>query len=252
MKSLEGFRDQFKFDLEKNLFIGVERECHLLDRNGNIVPIAPEVLTGLTSCNGQFAYELSRCQLEWRTNPCKGVMSLRKELEDAEAILKRAEQRMKFKRSFYEVGPEDMPLDIYPTKRYRKITDGMSKRVLSAACRVIATHIHIGMPDHKTALQTYNNTLGYFDELCKMGDHSEGERFRIYQIMAPNYRSPFYEDWHEFYDKAVREDFTDDPRQCWTLIRLSKHGTIEFRMFGSTEDIDEIVKWASFCREICQ
>ena len=87
MKSLRSFMDQFKFDPKRKLFVGVERECHLLDLDGNIVPIAPKVLRGLTSCNGQFTYELSKCQIEWRAGPCKDIMSLRKELESAEAVI---------------------------------------------------------------------------------------------------------------------------------------------------------------------
>lgn len=254
MKALKEFMDQFKFDPSKNLFIGAERECHLLDPNGKIVPIASKVLKGLASCNGEFGYELSACQLEWRIGPCRDVSYFAEELEKSEVTLRYAEKRLGFKRSFKEVAPDDMPLDVYPdpTGRYQEITKNMPRRVLSAACRIIATHIHIGMPDLKTALRAYNKAIEKIDYLCKIGDHSNGERLKIYSIVAPNSLSPHYGSWQEFYEKAVQENFVDNPRNCWTLIRISKHGTIEFRMFGATEDFKEIIDWSTFCHEVCQ
>ena len=254
MKSLREFVDQYKFDPKRGMFIGVERECHLLNLDGKIVPIAPEVLKVLSPSNGQFAFELSACQLEWRAGPCKDILAVKEELEQSETTLKSAEKRLSFMRSFEEVGSENMPLDVYPdpTGRYQVITKDMPEEVLRAACQVIATHIHIGMPNHETALRKYNQAVSYWSKLCEMGDHSDGERLRIYSIMAPDYESPLYENWQDFYEKAKRENFVDDPRSCWTLIRLSKHGTIEFRMFGATENIDEIIQWAEFCLSICQ
>jgi gamma-glutamyl:cysteine ligase YbdK (ATP-grasp superfamily) len=108
------------------------------------------------------------------------------------------------------------------------------------------------MPDPKTALRVYNETIKSLDYLCKLGDHSDGERLKIYSIMAPNCLPPYYENWRAFYDKAIQENFVNNPRDCWTLIRISKHGTIEFRMLGSTQDFGEIIHWARFCHKICQ
>jgi gamma-glutamyl:cysteine ligase YbdK (ATP-grasp superfamily) len=254
MKNLQEFMNQFEFNPKKNLFIGTERECHLLNQNGEIIPIAQKVLKGLSPHNGEFTFELSACQLEWRIGPCKDILFLEQELKKKEAVLQCAEKRMHFKRSFSEVAPDDMPLDVYPDPkgRYGRITKHMPKKVLLAACQVIATHIHIGMPNHKIALRTYNRAIKHYDELCKLGDHSNGKRLSIYGIMAPHYQPPPYENWYAFYKKAEKENFINDPRSCWTLIRISRHGTIEFRMFGATEDIDEILEWAALCKNICR
>lgn len=252
MKSLQEFKDQFKFNPEKNLFIGVERECHLLDPDGNISPMAQKVLRRLASNNGQFTYELSACQFEWRIGPCR-KSHFGKYIRESESFLKDAEKRIGFKRSFFELAPEGMPLDIYPdpTGRYQEITKYMPINVLSAACRVIATHIHIGMPNHEIALKVYNKAISRLDELCSLGDHSDGRRLEIYKVMAPNWIPPYYETWADFYNKAIAENFVDSPRSCWTLIRMSKHGTIEFRMFGSTSNLSEIEKWVNICYKIC-
>jgi len=249
MNSFNDFIDQFKFDPGKAGNIGSEREFLLL-RDEKIVPIAVDVLKGINSTNGTFGYELSACQLESRTNPCS-LELFPKELQRVEDLLVVAEKNIGFRRSFKEVGPRTMPRDIYPNERYVEIASHKSVEELLAACRVVATHIHVGMPNHETALIAYNKTLQYVERLCELGDHSGGKRLAIYRKMASNCTPPNYDTWRDFYAKAVTEGFTNDPRQCWTWVRISKHGTIEFRMFGTTNKLSEIVKWAQICHKIC-
>jgi len=131
MKNFDEFLGQFKFDPEKNLMIGVERECHLVNSDGRIAPIAQKVLGHLGfdstgSNDGHFGYELSACQIEWRAGPCR-LIGLTDNLNRDENILKQAEEKLGFTRSFNEVAPKDMPLDVYPdsTGRYQEITKNM-------------------------------------------------------------------------------------------------------------------------------
>lgn len=170
-----------------------------------------------------------------------------------ESELRQAEKNLDFSRSFINVAPGDMPLDVYPdpTGRYQKIIAGMPRKVLLAACRIIGTHIHIGMPDHDTALRVYNRVISHTRQLSNLGDKSNGRRLEIYKIMAPNPDPPIYKTWEEFYQEAVSNGFASDPRSCWALIRISVHGTIEFRMFGGTDDIDLIAAWAKKCHGLC-
>lgn len=245
------FMDQFKFDSDKDLFIGIEREYFLADMSGIIQPRAKRVLSSLGD-DEQFGYELSACQLESRVGPVK-FEELSSALWEQEAYLRVAERDFGFQRIHSEVGPVDMPLDIYPDPmgRYQEITKKLPEEILSAACRVIGTHIHIGMPDHETALWVYNDVILYLDSLCALGDGSNGERLRLYKKMAPDCRSPYYNSWEDFYETAVEKGFNKDPRSCYHLIRISPHGTIEFRMFGVTGDIHKIVDWAEKCHSIC-
>jgi len=252
VKTLADFTKQFAFNRAKTGMVGVERECHLI-RDKKIVPIAQEILNGLHGSNGQFTYELSACQLEWRVGPCR-IDSLEMTLKKVERQLRAAEKMMNFRRSFAEIAPEDMPLDVYPdpTGRYAEITANMSKEILSAACRVVATHIHVGMPGPEMAILSYNRAIESFDLFCQLGDHSNGERQKVYRKMAPDYRSPRYDSWEHFYKVAVQKGFANNPRDCWNMIRISRHGTIEFRMFGATNDCAEIVRWARLCKEACR
>lgn len=249
---MENFKNRFNFDPQKSLFIGVERECFLTNKKGVIVPISPPILKELNDY-ARFGYELSACQLEERIGPCI-IEELEKLLIKNDTFLKKAEKKFGFKRLHVEVGPENIPLDVYPdpSGRYQRITQNMPREILLAACRVTGTHVHIGMPNHETALKVYNSVIKFMALMCEKGNGSFGERLRIYRIMAPQWESPQYENWEDFYKTAVKSRFDSDPRRCWNLIRISAHGTIEFRMFGSTSSFERIISWARFCRDICE
>jgi|SRR3989344_6135215 len=267
MKSIESFQKQFSFRPEGAFLVGVERECFIADDRGRIVPKAPLVIQhvknsgwhdrcneGTRICPGDLiGYELSACQIETRTIPTC-VSSLRSELEWPDRELGRSLQELNLKPLHIDVAPDDMPLDVYPdpTGRYAAITQNMSREVLLAACQVAGTHVHIGMPDHETALRVYNRLTEHNEELCQYGGGLCGKRLEIYRKVAPNREPPVYANWTAFLDAANAKGFADNPRNCWTLIRISVHGTIEFRMFGATDSIDRIVEWADHCHRLCR
>ncbi len=247
------FVAQFNFRNSGGGLVGVERECFLTDPNGTIQPISSLVLKQLNG-NGHFGYELSACQLEDRVGPC-ALNMLAQGLEENDWLMAEAEKSLGFRRSYTEVAPVDMPLDVYPdpTGRYQRITADMPREVLIAACRVAGTHVHIGMPDPETAMKVYHQAIPHLDELVRMGDNSYGERMQIYWVMAPDRMPRHYPgSWHEFHEYARNAGFESNPRNCWHLIRISIHGTIEFRMFGSTPDNAKIEAWARRCHEICE
>jgi len=253
VKTMQEFLELFKFEPEKSMLTGIERECFLTNGQGKIAPIAHQTLQHLKKDNSeQFGFELSACQLEDRVGPCK-LSNLKKELITNDQEISKAELELGFKRSYVEVAPSDMPLDVYPdpTGRYQRIVKTMPKEVLLAACRIIGTHVHIGMPNHEVAMKTYNKVINHCDELCRLGDGSNGKRLKIYKIVAPECQPKTYKNWDEFYQYAVEKKFVHDPRSCWHLIRMTVHGTIEFRMFGPTTDLDKIVGWAEKCHKIC-
>jgi gamma-glutamyl:cysteine ligase YbdK (ATP-grasp superfamily) len=265
--NMETYAKQFVYDPSRAGQVGVERECFITDQNGAIVPEAARVLSfigesaaadsrffyrGPIPDENSFGYELSACQLETRVGPC-ALEALDHELAVRERQQTLALRHFGLSALHTEVGPEDMPLDVYPdpTGRYQQITATLPIEVLRAACRVVATHVHVGMPDHETALSVYNHVIRYYSELCELGNGSFGERLAIYREMAPDYYPQPYASWDAYYQYALEKGFAEDPRKCWTLIRISKHGTIEFRMFGATPDRSRIVAWAKRCHAIC-
>lgn len=265
---IDGFRARFRYAPELAGRIGVERERFIIDKTGAIVPASAEVLAHIgnnyrgyarwptcevePSLATQAKPELSACQIETVTTPCD-LTRLRSELEHWDSMLGQAFADLGYRELHAEVAPADMPLDVYPdpSGRYESIAASISHEALVAACRVAGTHVHIGMPDHETALRVYNAVLKRFGELCELGNGSFGERLAIYRQMAPGYLPLPYDGWHHFYERAVREGFADDPRKCWTMIRISVHGTIEFRMFGATDSVARIVRWAERCHDLC-
>ena len=278
--SIDTFKGLFKYDQSKIGYVGIERECFISEWGSGtvgIVPKAYEILSRIkagtvrpTGSSGadawsgpgreytthevkpdEFGYELSACQIETRIGPCE-LADVHSELTVVDVHL-RCLLGYDYSPLHTEVGPANMPLDVYPdpTGRYQKITAHMPREVLLAACRVIGTHVHVGMKDHETALRVYNYTTRYFTDLCEIGNGSFGERLAIYRQMAPEYEPKPYKDWEAYYQVASAKGFADDPRKCWTLIRISTHGTIEFRMFGATDSIQRIVGWVQYCHALC-
>ncbi len=258
---MEQFKKLFRFNPENTLKLGVERECHLTDLNGNIVAIAQNVLGWLYSnTNGRgkcYGYELSGCQFEERVErPCGldeilGLM-LRNQVE-----ITMAERALGFKRCFLPLGPSDMPLEHYPDERYDRIVETLSFEALLTACQVTGVHILVGMPDPETALEVYNEITKHFFDLCRMGNSYDEEIFsprlkafvkNLVDVCEP----PAYGSWQDFYKRALKEGFDKDPKRLWDFIRISVHGAIEFRMFDTTKSLDKIVLWADVCQSICR
>ncbi|OQA04074.1 MAG: Carboxylate-amine ligase YbdK [bacterium ADurb.Bin400] len=246
---MKRFFERFRFRSEGHLNIGVESECFLI-RDGRISPIAKEVVDFIN--NPAVGNELSACQLETRVGPCQ-LSGLKPALINLDEVIRQAERRISFGRLFTEVAPADMPLEVYddPQGRYRKLARSLTTERLSAACRVAGTHIHIGMGDRHAALKAYNHAVKHWQKLFKIGDGSNGRRLALYRIVAPDYVPRIYRDWTEFYRYATDKGFCENPRNCHHLIRISVHGTVEFRMFGTTSDYDQVHAWAWECHRLC-
>jgi gamma-glutamyl:cysteine ligase YbdK (ATP-grasp superfamily) len=244
------FMKKFKFDPTKKLFVGCEREFFITDHNNEIKPLSKKVLDFLN--DNRFGYELSACQTEAHIGPVK-INYFEKESFSLHSELIEKLSLIGLKPLFQTVGPEDMSIEVFPdpTGRYQRITANMPKETLLAACRVTGTHFHIGMSNHHTALRVYNHTVLYFDDLCRIGDLTNGERHRIYQTMAKDSIPRSYNSWEDLLNFYLENGYSDDPRKCWHFIRISTNGTIEFRMFDNTSDLNILNFWARTCHDIC-
>ncbi len=250
------FTTKFKFRPDLAFHIGVEREFFVANKQGLIVPEAHRVLERITNPlpdAGSFSYELSACQIESQSLPTDSLDAVWSQQVKLEDELDSALAACDLQRLCQEVAPDDMSLAVYsdPAGRYQRIATEMPREVLQAACQVAGTHFHIGMPSAEIALQVYNRVIAHCDELCHIGDNSNGKRMRLYGIVAPGYRPVAHESWNAFEVYAKQHGFYENPRDCWHMIRLTLHGTIEFRNFGVTESVDDIIKWAYRCRELC-
>ena len=237
------FFSQFRFRPELRRFVGVEREYFLVDANGVPVPRSKEFLHAVR--NPEWTFELSACQVEHRTKPRSDLGQMESDLFMAQAFAQStARTKLGCRLVALEVAPADMPLDVYPDKpRYAKIAATLPIATLLAACRVTGTHIHVGMSSMEEAVAFRDRMIPHIDRFAHMGDHTCGERLRLYHTVAGNEEPKPYGSAEAFYADAAARGFADNPRNCWDLVRISAHGTVELRMFGMTADTSEIRHW---------
>lgn len=243
------FLQRFCFHPELAGYIGIEREQFLISpESGQCVPRAPEFLKTIN--DPQWTYELSACQVESRTKPKQELSAIEHILCANESRGKVVATQMGLHLINREVGAMEMPLDVYPNPRYLEIAKTISRERLAAACRVTGIHVHIGTHTISDAILLHNAVLPHFESLCQLGDHSGGERLRLYKVMAEHWEPSAIHCPEHFFEIAQREGFSDHPRNCWKLIRISTHGTVELRMFGATDHVGEIMEWIQLLKTI--
>lgn len=247
-KELADFLARFKFVKAMNGHVGVEREHFLVSSSGVPAPRSGEFLRLIN--DPRWTYELSACQVESRTKPKRDLSAIKMELLENANNGERVAKKLGLHLVNQEVGNANMPLDVYPDARYLEIVRTIPHERLEAACRVTGTHIHLGVRDMCQAISVYNALIPHLEEFCRMGDHSGGERLRLYKTMATKWQPTVYESAEHLFEIALQDGFAENPRNCWKLIRISIHGTIELRMFGVTDHADEISWWISKIKHI--
>ncbi len=251
--NIQEFMNKFHFKDEYCLFLGIEREVFLKNKDGSFVSgeTTKSVLDALGDIE-RFGYEFPACQLEDRVGPVR-LKGLKTALLQNDKKISSALKQLNLAISRKEV-EEDISLEVFPdpSGRYQKLAEKLDDEVLLAAFSVIGTHIHVGVPNHKIALKIYNQVIKYTDYLCYLGDNSNGERLKLHKKVTPDFYPQKYKNWEDFFRIAQEKGFAENPRDCWSVIRISTHGTVEFRMFGASSDVYEVISWAKICHKICK
>ena len=250
MPELEDFRERFHFNPAFRGYVGVERKVFLTDFHGCPVSKSSDFLRVVN--DPAWTHDFSACQVEHRTPRLPSdSRTLLFALEHGDLAGKEAAVKIGCRLLYREVAPEDMPLDVYPLElRYAEMRQRLVGVQLSAACRVAGTHLHFGMESLEDAIQRYNRLVPRVDELVRLGDHSEGRHTHLYQIMAGGSRPPIYRSAEHFHEQARARGFDQNPRNCWDMVRISIHGTVEVRCFGVTDNAREILEWVSVTRSL--
>ncbi len=254
--SFDAFMGQFVFDPKKAGLVGVERESLIRDKaTGSILPISPAVLETIwrerPDLKPRIKPELSRCQLEETTDPIR-FDAVAKSLRETSAVVRTALAHVGCEPQYSGVGPKGMPLDVYPEPRYIRIAQTRPRAQLAAACRSIGIHFHIGMPDADTALRAYNFVVKSLHVLRHRADRTDGERLKLYRTMVPEPEPIVFETWHDHYRHALEHGYAGSIRDNWMLVRMSRYGTIEIRLFDGCDAEDEIERLAKECRALCR
>lgn len=248
MKTREKFLSQFAFSQAMNGYVGIERERFLKNADGLYLPHAEKFLFEVK--DSHWTHELSACQVEDRTDPRNNLLELKYDLIRNTNNGVCAAEKSNAEIITEEVAASDMPLNVFPLERYKNIVRNITEDRLRAACRVAGTHIHMGVGSIDEAIRINNVCAAHTSELIRMGDHSSGARIALYKEMAGQWESPQYENTDHFFETARAENFSDDPKHCYHLVRISIHGTVECRMFGVTPYEDEIIYWVEFLKHI--
>lgn len=257
-KSVSDFVKLHNFKEELAGYVGVELEFFILEY-GKIQPIAPNILekinyeldewSGKSKKYLSFNCELSACKIGYRVGPIP-LDDLTDTLAEIEKFLEYLEWRLKFFRLYCGIA-EFAPLDIFPSDHYKKIAQRMPKDSLRAVCQSTELHVHIGMPDYESALRAYNRSVSQIDYLLYVGDESVGERHRLYcKVDSDPMPIPINirDDEHIV---TASSNCIDNSNNNYKYIRITEQGTIEFRMFDSTGDIQRIIDIAKLCHRIC-
>jgi gamma-glutamyl:cysteine ligase YbdK (ATP-grasp superfamily) len=246
---LSDFLAKFNFDSRGCGQVGIERERFLATQSGTAVPRSKDFLKMID--DERWIYELSACQIEDRVGPKNDLLELKLALlaNDNHGQIAAKELGLEILAVEFLM---DLPLDIYDNKRYRNIVKNLPRQKLLAACQVAGVHLHFGAKNIEEAIDFNNELAGHFEELSRIGDHSQGKRLAAYRQMAPDFAPRRYLDQEHFFETARELRYAENPRNCWHLIRISIHGTVELRMFGSTAELEEILTWIEYVKNLLQ
>jgi len=242
--------------------IGIEREWFIL-KDGKIVPMIGELLeeirkqTNNNSFNedfDQFGFELFAGQVEDRTRISDSINGAIISLSENKEILINSCKNLGLEVVCKEFVTEQElgGLVVNPiSERHQEIWKNLPKERKVAASQVAAIHVHIQVTEDEAV-----NVLNFcrkdvVDRLVEIGDSSEKRRIDAYRMMAKkNGDPPTFEDYKGL-KKYIEE--SGGERDVWDLIRYKPStNTLEFRMFGSTEDDEKIREFIEVSYDIVE
>jgi gamma-glutamyl:cysteine ligase YbdK (ATP-grasp superfamily) len=240
--------------------IGVERErfiyspakCLIVNAIRHLLPAVHGKARSMAVPDTLFQYEMAACQIEDKTPVCTSLKGLHNALVVNDAILIQAAKLLGLRfwhDEFVDVSRIER-LEVNPfSERHADIWRSISVSQRTAASQVIGTHVHIGVSPEE-ALRTLDRcTPDILKRLIRLGDHSDGKRIAAYQTMAGiNGTVPTHATFSDLMDYIIE---SGGERNVWDWVRYKPSTqTLEFRMFGATSDIDEVIGYARACLEI--
>lgn len=246
----EAFLSAFRFNSSLRGYAGVERERFLVDKeSGLFVPRSPEFLDRMSSA---WTHEFSACMVEDRTPPLLSDVDIRSALVSNDEEGRARATALGLRLIACEVAPANIPTDVYPSEpRYQRIRAASSTAQLAVGHRIAGTHVHRGVADWDEALRVYNALTRRWRQLAAMGDSSDGERLRMFGIVVPDAEPMEFGSVEALVSHAAGKGFLTNPRNGWHgWVRISIHGTVEVRTFGSTENVEKVMSWVAAVRAI--
>lgn len=226
--------------LGDGMLVGVELERVIVDKDGNPLPIALQILPDLDPLF--HSPELSAWQMECKTSPVlleNLYNELKRVMGEQEAAVRLHGANIRAMPVVYNGNP---PISINPD--YKDVAEMIKRRAgmdgLKAALAVASWQLNIGCLDAAQCIERYNNLVAAIDDLIAIGDRSSGQRLKIYHRASPNCNPMQLESVRALYDLLVSRNLTHDPARLHTLIQIKPGWVIEVRVFDATDDIQSI------------
>ncbi|MVO85546.1 YbdK family carboxylate-amine ligase [Streptomyces sp. p1417] len=156
------------------LTVGIEEELLLVDPVSRAVsPRGPEVARSVAGeLGGRVGTELTRYQVELRTDPHTGLAAAGEQIRASRAALVRAAARhgLRVASSGTPVFGQASPLPVTPGPRYARSV--ATFRALDDEQSTCACHIHVGLPDPRDAVQVSNHLRPWLPTLTALAANS--------------------------------------------------------------------------------
>lgn len=239
-----------------DITLGAERERFIVDKRGKIIPaigvLLPLVRKIARKKNinpEQFGHELFAGQIEDRTPPCRSLEGLSLALKTNDQILNEAIQFLDLEFDYSEFVEENQIIELAVNpfdERHKNIWESITFERRLAASRVAAVHVHISTSINQAVRLLNICCDGVITRLAKLGDHSDGKRLAAYRVMTGcDSNPPQFKNANELLEYINKRG---GERNVWDFVRYKPStGTTEFRMFGCTNNVDEILEYAKAC-----
>ncbi|MBI3337099.1 MAG: hypothetical protein HY005_00545 [Candidatus Staskawiczbacteria bacterium] len=240
--------------------LGIERERFIINSISNkivpaigiLLPKVHEEAKRISLSEELFTYELFAGQIEDKTLPCNSLLSLKDALITNDQIMRKVASKHGLGFDFSELVEENRisSLEVNPfSKRHQNLWYSISPERRLAASVVAAVHVHLAIPESHVVKILNICRRKVIGKLTKIGDHSDGKRINAYTIMAKTDGvPPLFSNFKEVLEYI---NVKGGEKNVWDLVRFKPSTrTIEFRMFGTTESIEEIIEYAKACLEI--
>lgn len=240
---------------------GIERERFITDCDGTIIPAIGELLPYVHCVASEygfstdmFTFELFAGQIEDKTPPCSNFEEIRDALSLNDRVLIEASKRLGFlfdysefvdvkKVKSFQVNPFD--------QRHSTIWSSITNDMRIAASIVAGIHVHISVTCDEAVRILNSCRKEVIDQLIQIGDHSGLKRINSYLLMAgTNGVPPKFDD---FTDLTKYIASKGGEKNVFDFVRYKPStGTVEFRMFGATESLEEILGYVKACQDIVE
>jgi len=238
---------------------GIERERFIVNSNGKIVPAIGELLPRVHQIAQKrgvseklFSFELFAGQIEDRTPPCRSLRAVKGALAVNDEILLEAANyfELSFDHSEFIEESKVVAFTVNPfDNRHQNIWASIPHERRVSASVVAAVHVHISVSNEEAVNVINLCREDIINNLIRVGDHSNLRRINAYRTMAETDGiPPMFSNFSEVTDYIASKG---GEKNVWDLVRFKPStGTIEFRMFGATPNISEIIGYVRACRDI--